>query len=71
MAAGALAWDESSRVCTCVPQVRQPATQIDLVLPARVILAGVKTPDNVKVTQRSGMNELSVTAPDGTNSKGC
>jgi hypothetical protein len=72
VAAGALAWDESKPGVFLRPAGTPAAQRLKLIwfFPHGVILAGVKTPDNVKVTQRSGMNELSVTAPDGTEFKG-
>ena len=39
-------------------------------LPHGIVLAGAKAPDQVKVAQKDGAKELSVTLPDGTNVKG-
>jgi hypothetical protein len=72
VAAGALAWDESTPGVFLRPAGTPAAQRLKLIwlFPHGVILAGAKTLDKVKVTQRSGMNELSVTSPDGTEFKG-
>jgi hypothetical protein len=68
VAAGALAWDESTPGIYLRPAGTSAAERLRPIwlLPHGVILAGAKAPDRVKVAERGGMTELSVALPDGT-----
>jgi hypothetical protein len=68
VAAGLLAWDESTPGIYLRP-ARTPAAerlQSIWLLPHGVILAGARAPDKVKLTERGNAKELRVALPDGT-----
>jgi hypothetical protein len=72
VAAGSLAWDESTPGIYLRPASTPAAERLRLIwlLPHGVILAGAKAPDKVKVTDKGAVKELSVALPDGTEVKG-
>jgi hypothetical protein len=72
VAAGALAWDESTPGIYLRPAKTSAAERLRLIwlLPHGVILAGAKAPDKVKVADAGGRKELSVALQDGTEVKG-
>jgi hypothetical protein len=71
VAAGTLAWDESTPGVYLRPATSAAAERLRQIwlLPHGVILAGAKAPDKVKVAERGGFKELSVALPDGTEVK--
>jgi hypothetical protein len=72
VAAGPLAWDESTPgvyLRAAATSAAERLRQIWL-LPHGVILAGAKAPDKVKVADQGDLKELSVVLPDGTEVKG-
>jgi hypothetical protein len=71
VAAGALAWDESTPGIYLRPAGTTAAARLRPIwlLPHGVILAGAKAPDRVKVADRGGVTELSVALADGTEVK--
>ena len=72
VAAGQLAWDESTPGVYLRPAATSAAERLRQIwlLPHGVILAGAKAADKVKVADRGGQKELSVALPDGTEVKG-
>jgi hypothetical protein len=72
VAAGPLAWDESTPGIYLRPAATSAAERLRQIwlLPHGVILAGAKAPDKVKVVDTSGRKELSVALQDGTEVKG-
>ena len=71
VAAGGLSWDESTPGIYLRPAGAPAAERLRPIwlLPHGVILAGAKAPDRVRVADRGGSTELSVTLPDGTEVK--
>jgi hypothetical protein len=72
VAAGRLAWDESTPGIFLRPASTPAAERLRSLwlLPHGLVLAGAKAPDKVKVADRGGMRELSVALPDGAEVKG-
>jgi hypothetical protein len=71
VAAGRLSWDESTPGIYLRPGGTSAAERLRQIwlLPHGVILAGAKALDKVKVADRGGATELSVTLADGTEVK--
>ena len=72
VAAGPLAWDESTPGIYLRPAATSAAERLRQIwlLPHGVILAGAKASGKVKVVDTSGRKELSVALQDGTEVKG-
>jgi hypothetical protein len=72
VAAGPLSWDESTPGIYLRPGNTSAAARLKQIwlLPHGLVLAGAKAPDKVKTADRSGLQELSVPLPDGTEVKG-
>jgi hypothetical protein len=72
VAAGSLAWDESTPGVYLRPASTPAAERLRPIwlLPHGVILTGAKAPDKIKLTDKGGMKELSVALEDGTEVKG-
>jgi hypothetical protein len=72
VAAGQLAWDESTPGIYLRPASTPAAERLRPIwlLPHGVILAATKAPDKVKMTDKGGVKELSAMLADGTEVKG-
>jgi len=72
VAADQLSWDESTPGVFLRPASTSAAERLRTMwlLPHGLILAGARAPDKLKVADKSGMRELSVALPDGTEVKG-
>jgi hypothetical protein len=72
VAAGPLAWDESTPGVYLRPAATPAAERLRQIwlLPHGVILAGAKAPDKVRVVDQGGLKALNVTLPDGTEVSG-
>jgi hypothetical protein len=71
VAAGPLAWEESTPGVYLAPGRSPAAERLRPIwlLPHGVILAGARALDKVRVAQRGGLRELTVTLADGTQAR--